>query len=137
MIKSQSIKVLLGVLMLCCAPAVAQVSLGIHGGSLDADGTIFVTEGSSIGVSARANPGDAIGVLVVPMDAAVQGDDPAVVVLMLDLKSASGKLSGQFVVPKGLEGVSFQVVAGALNVDGEISLAMATVMVVSSADAGG
>jgi hypothetical protein len=129
-IKSHSIKVLIGVLMLCCAPAVAQVAVGVHGGSLNADGAIVVAETSWVGLTARANQGDTIGILVVPIDPSGVVDESAVLLLMIDGASKTGNLTGSFVVPKGLAGMSFKVIAGALTVDGDLSFATATVVVV-------
>jgi hypothetical protein len=137
MIKSQSIKVLLGLLVLCCAPAAAQVALNVHGGSLSPDGSIIVTETSWVSLTARANVGDTIGILVAPVDPSGVVDESAILLLMFDGASRTGNLTGNFQVPKGLLGMSFQIVAGSINVDGEISFATATVRVASSADAGG
>jgi hypothetical protein len=129
MIKSQSIKVLFGVLMLCCVPAAAQVALGVAGAQIADDGTLMMFEGSTVELRSVANAGDTVAVLIAPMDANGQPDYSVVGLLLIDVDSKTGAVSGQFQVPKGFTDMSFQLIAAARDVFGNISLDTATMVI--------
>jgi hypothetical protein len=138
MSKSHSIGGLLGALLLCCAPAVAQVILSVGGASLAQDGAedaYVAMEKSVVSLSARANVGDTVGVLAVALDKYGQPDYSTVVLLLVDSNSSTGAVSGLFQIPTGLAGMSFQLIGAALTVDGDLSIHAVTLTIALHQDA--
>jgi hypothetical protein len=125
--KSHSIQVLLGVLMLCCTPALAQVNLNIVGSQVDADGVYVVAEASEVFVHVLGAPSDTVALMAAPIDK--NGPDYSAVTLLM---VGSYSISGAFQIPKGLAGMSFQIIAASLNADGDVTVSLATMTVVAS-----
>jgi hypothetical protein len=123
MIKSHVSLALLGVLVLCNSPAVAsipQAGLQISGAMMVATDEYVALEGNLVWVSFRANPGDLIWVFAAALDKNGTPDYSNLLTLLFDKSSATGQLSGAFVVPPGLAGQSFVIVGASINVDGDI-----------------
>jgi hypothetical protein len=123
MIKSHKSLALLGVLMLCCAPAVAWIPLaGLHiSGALQiAEDEYLALEGDLVTVGFRANPGDLIWVFAAAVDKTGTPDYSNLLTLLFDKSSDSGKIEGVFAVPAGLAGQSFMIIGASVNVDGDV-----------------
>jgi hypothetical protein len=131
---SNTTRALLGILVLCCAPALASVpeeGLQISGAERVGENAYLATEGTFVTLAFRAHPGDAIWVFAAALDDSGQPDYSDILTLMADRGSKTGMLSGAFQVPKGLAGRKFQIVGLALNADGDILVDEALMKIVA------
>jgi len=118
MLNATSIRSLLGVLVLVCAPAMAIIPADIDiklGGAQQV--SIFgyqVKGGDKISLAFTTKPGALLFAFAMPLD----DQDSVLLPLLYEKASASGQAYTELTVPKGVAGV-FQIEAVALSAEGE------------------
>jgi hypothetical protein len=125
MFNATATRTLMGVMLLVCAPAMAiippAVDIRLGGAEPFGDFQYAVRAGDVVSLAVTAQPGDLIWAFAVPLNEDGEADYSVHVTLLLDRDAVTGKVSGDFVVPAGLDGRRFQIEALARSDDGEIS----------------
>jgi hypothetical protein len=129
-------RVLLAALTLA-APALAAIPpavlIRIGGAELVAENHYLAIEQATVSIAVTAKPGDTIWLLASSLDASGEPNDTTVIMLMLGT-AQDGQLSGDFVIPAGTAGQSFQLEAHAMNATGEISSSTTVVVDIGRAE---
>ena len=136
MLNALSIRKVLGLLVLVCVPAMALIAADVDiklGGAQQLSNFEYsVAGGQKISLTITSKPGALIMAFAMPLDNA----SSVLLPLLNEKASASGQVSAEFLVPKGVGGV-FQVQAFAFPVEGgELQSAILWVEVVAAPSIG-
>jgi hypothetical protein len=109
--------------LICCAPALAiippEVTIRIGGADMIGPNHFAVAELAIVGVEVKHKPGDVIWLFAVARDRNGEADYSKVLTLFLD-KCPEGRMYGEYKMPKGTAGSSFEIQAMTLGQGGEI-----------------
>lgn len=120
---TRTVGVVLAVLALANVVVAAippSVTVRVGGAELVGVSHYLMAEGALVSIAVNAKPGDTIWLVAASVDKAGEADDTTVILLMLGV-ARDGQLSGDFVVPRGFAGQSFELQAHAMNRNGEIA----------------
>ena len=127
---------LLGLLAVLCSPALASINPGgllIRGAVQTGPGEFTATEGDVVSLELRGAPSDLLWVFAAALDKAGEADYSNLLTLLLDRHSATGAVSGQFVIPHGLAGKAFTIVAVSWPLEGDSIMAEKVTMKIREA----
>jgi hypothetical protein len=137
MFNATTTRALVGALVLVCAPAMAisppAIQIRLGGAEQVGPSEYVVHRGDVIDLKVQAGMGDLIWAFAAPLNSAGEADYDSFVTLLLD-KAPTGQLSGEFKIPKGLEGLRFQVEAASLSDAGKVSWSTQLIVDVNKPD---
>jgi hypothetical protein len=126
MFKSKAIGAIFGALVLSCMPAVATtissedpIEINLGGGIRTGELSFLLQVGDVATLKAAALPGDLLFVFAYALDQWNEPDLGNVLTLYLGYP-ADGQIAQSLVIPKGIEGMIFKVLAVAMDPKGEM-----------------